>query len=189
LTSTEPRRSRAATMKLPKERKYSATYVNHMRRLVQRVLAVAIRVEEWRGLNPAERVRRRREPKRKPSFLEAHEVVVTLLEIKPFWRPQTTKVRPKRRTETTKTLERMDWSGKPESNRRPSAWEAARRRGPSLNDRPETGGFGQINSIRITSRGVRGKADFCTCTRARDNRTPSRRFKSGAGFEPATFGL
>jgi integrase len=71
---------------LPKE-KYSATYVNHMRRLVHRVFAAAIRVEEWRGSNPAERVRRRREPKRKPSFLEAHEVVATLLEIKPFWRP------------------------------------------------------------------------------------------------------
>jgi integrase len=72
---------------LPKEKKYSATYVNHMRRLVHRVFAAAIRVEEWRGSNPAEHVRRRREPKRKPSFLEAHEVVATLLEIKPFWRP------------------------------------------------------------------------------------------------------
>ncbi len=66
---------------LPKEKKYSATYVNHMRRLVHRVFAAAIRVEEWRGANPTERVRRRREPKRKPSFLEAHEVVATLLEI------------------------------------------------------------------------------------------------------------
>jgi hypothetical protein len=32
---------------LPKEKKYSATYVNHMRRLVHRVFAAAIRVEEW----------------------------------------------------------------------------------------------------------------------------------------------
>jgi integrase len=61
--------------------------VNHMRRLVHRVFAAAIRVEEWRGTNPAERVRRRREPKRKPSFLEAHEVVAALREIKPFWQP------------------------------------------------------------------------------------------------------
>lgn len=72
---------------LGKEEKYSAAYVNHMRRLVHRVFAAAIRVEEWRAPNPAERVRRRREPKRKPSFLEAHEVVATLQEIKPFWRP------------------------------------------------------------------------------------------------------
>jgi len=68
---------------LAKEKDYSAAYVNHMRRL----FAAAIRVEEWRAANPADRVRRRREPKRKPSSLEAHEVVATLLEIKPLWRP------------------------------------------------------------------------------------------------------
>jgi excisionase family DNA binding protein len=37
--------------------------------------------------------------------------------------PQTAKVRPIKLDQTTKTLERMDWNGKRESNPRPSAWE------------------------------------------------------------------
>jgi hypothetical protein len=42
-----------------------------------------------------------------------------------YRRPRTTKLRPEIRTRTSKYLKRVDWSGKRESNPRPSAWEGA----------------------------------------------------------------
>ena len=61
--------------------------LNHLRGHLHTAINAARRAEQYTGPNPVSEVRRRRVPKRKPSFLEADEVPRMLAEISPCWRP------------------------------------------------------------------------------------------------------
>src|SRR2546422_10359796 len=61
--------------------------LNHLRGHLRTAINSARRAEQYTGPNPVSDVRPRRVPKRKPSFLEAHEVPRVLGEISTAWRP------------------------------------------------------------------------------------------------------
>ena len=61
--------------------------VNHLRGFISRAFNAARRTGRYAGPNPAAAVRRRRVPRRLPTYLRAEEVPVLLRALDPRWRP------------------------------------------------------------------------------------------------------
>ena len=61
--------------------------INHLRSIVHTLFSRAIQRELWRGANPAKGVKRRKVPKRVPSFLKPEEVTLVLPQVPDPWRP------------------------------------------------------------------------------------------------------
>ncbi len=60
---------------------------NGLRALIHRVFELAILHDKWHGVDPAKRVKRRKVPKRLPTYLKADEVPPFLAMLDPDWRP------------------------------------------------------------------------------------------------------
>ena len=67
--------------------KLSPKSINNLRGYIQSIFACAKRAGKFNGPNPVDDVRKRKVPKRKPRFLEAHEAVLALYALAPRWRP------------------------------------------------------------------------------------------------------
>ena len=65
----------------------SAKSINNLRGYIQSIFNCAKRAGQFNGPNPVNDVRKRKVPKRKPRFLEAHEAMSVLDALAPRWRP------------------------------------------------------------------------------------------------------
>ena len=85
LTDVTP--GRIESMLNRKAEALSPRSLNGLRAIIHRVFELASLHDKWHGVNPAKRVKRRKVPKRLPTYLKVDEVPAVLAMLDPSWRP------------------------------------------------------------------------------------------------------